>query len=140
MDKLENIVVNTFNGEKIPIVDFDEGKFWYEILGYIENPDAKLQKEDRIIKLSNYFDSEIDEADLKDLFFDSPINKVLAKMYFYGIEAERLSSKERVGNEICRYCGANAQAITVQTRSADEASSVKVSCLDSACGRVYKIG
>lgn len=140
MEKLENIVVNTIQNEVVPLYHFNESKYWYEIKCFIENPDAKLQQEERTIRLANYFPQVIEEYDLKKVFFDSPIYKIFAKMYFNEVEAERISSKERVGNETCKYCHAKAQAIMVQTRSADEATSVKVTCLDPACGKVYQIG
>lgn len=140
MDKLESIIINGLSGGSYPIEQFNEGKYWYEIIGYINHPDAKLQREERIIKLGNYFPQEIEEYDIVDVFFKSPIYDVFAKMYFHEIETERLSSREKGGNETCKFCGAKAQAIMIQTRSADEAATIKVSCLNTSCGKVYKIG
>lgn len=140
MDSLRNITVITLQSEKINIENFNEGKTWYEIICFLENPNDGVPKEEKLIKLMNYFPQEIEEYDLEKVMFNSPIYKIFAKKYFKEVESERLEAKERVGNTTCKICGSKAQEIMVQTRSADEASSIKVTCLDASCGKVYKIG
>lgn len=142
MDKISylkniKIIDLSYEDKEITLEMYNGGNTWYSIYGYIMDPENDMDKV--LEELVKYFPRSIKEGNLEQVIRKSPINKINMKKLFHQSEDLRISLKQRKGNAKCRKCGGEAYKETKQTRSADEAATVYIECLEESCGYKQKL-
>lgn len=131
--ELEKIIIQTADFEPT-IVDYDGGSAWYRILGYLEDPDFAEEYPSRVAKLIEEFPARIPDYELADTIRASSINFENRAKKFQKAETERIITRDRKFNAVCKKCKQGAEKRMIQSASGDEATKAEYACQNVACG------